>query len=338
MFEAGRAGARFWILRHGRSTFNGEQRFQGCSDGSELTAEGRVEARRAGAALAGIRFEAVYTSPLRRARETAIEVAAARRYETTVIVEPMAAEVELFGWEGRRYAEVCESEPEEYGNWRHAPAQFSLMDGEGRRRYPVVEAFERARRFWAGARALSGDVLVATHNGMGRALILSALGLGAESFHAIEQHNTGLSLIEFPAGGGARLKTMNSTAHLDAALPKIKGEKTGLRLVLSAGAEWAGAEGAARLTAGPEGWERLLERLREPGLRPLKTMVAEGAAGELGALLARLPGVPAELARACRVEEGGLSVLHFAGPNSRGVLQTLNFSARRHGARMEPAA
>ncbi len=60
------------LLRHGQSVYNAENRFTGFRD-VELTSRGRVEAVHAGTKLKnmGIKFDAVFTSTLRRAYETA---------------------------------------------------------------------------------------------------------------------------------------------------------------------------------------------------------------------------------------------------------------------------
>ncbi len=58
------------LLRHGQSEWNKENRFTGFHD-VELSELGREEARKAGVSLNDIRFDAVYTSTLKRANHTA---------------------------------------------------------------------------------------------------------------------------------------------------------------------------------------------------------------------------------------------------------------------------
>ncbi len=57
------------VVRHGQSTWNREDRFTGSTD-VPLTELGRSEARAAGEALRGFRFERAFTSELSRAWET----------------------------------------------------------------------------------------------------------------------------------------------------------------------------------------------------------------------------------------------------------------------------
>jgi len=63
---------RLFLIRHGRSTWNAEHRFQGWAD-PPLDDEGQEQARRLAERLQGNgkAMVALYTSPLRRAQETA---------------------------------------------------------------------------------------------------------------------------------------------------------------------------------------------------------------------------------------------------------------------------
>ena len=62
---------RVIIVRHGQSTYNTERRIQGRSDASQLTQKGRDDASKVGKALSNISFNAIYSSPLQRAKLTA---------------------------------------------------------------------------------------------------------------------------------------------------------------------------------------------------------------------------------------------------------------------------
>ena len=65
-----------YIIRHGKTDWNKECRFQGAKD-IPLNEEGRDAARKLGERLKGVHFDAVFSSPLSRAYETACIVSGA---------------------------------------------------------------------------------------------------------------------------------------------------------------------------------------------------------------------------------------------------------------------
>ena len=62
---------RVIIVRHGQSSYNSLKMIQGRCDESVLTEKGCEDARKVGAALSSLNFDAVYSSPLQRAKKTA---------------------------------------------------------------------------------------------------------------------------------------------------------------------------------------------------------------------------------------------------------------------------
>lgn len=76
----------FYYLRHGETESNANQLIAGSLD-VHLTDLGREQARTAAAALANVPITGVYSSPLRRARETAQPVAEALKLPVTIIEE-----------------------------------------------------------------------------------------------------------------------------------------------------------------------------------------------------------------------------------------------------------
>ncbi|NJM60177.1 MAG: histidine phosphatase family protein [Oscillatoriales cyanobacterium RU_3_3] len=68
---------RIILVRHGQSIYNQQGLYQGCCDDSLLTEKGRLTAYQTGLFLSNISLDAVYSSPLKRARETASEILSA---------------------------------------------------------------------------------------------------------------------------------------------------------------------------------------------------------------------------------------------------------------------
>jgi broad specificity phosphatase PhoE len=93
------------LARHGETDWNRARRFQGHADNS-LNATGRAQARDLAEALAGEGLEAVYTSDLRRAHETAEIVGELLRLPVTV--EPDLREIDVGSWSGLTYDQIGE--------------------------------------------------------------------------------------------------------------------------------------------------------------------------------------------------------------------------------------
>jgi probable phosphoglycerate mutase len=76
----------FYFLRHGETEANVARLISGGRE-VDLTARGREQAREAALVLGAEPISAIYSSPLRRARETAEPIAAALRLPVSIIAE-----------------------------------------------------------------------------------------------------------------------------------------------------------------------------------------------------------------------------------------------------------
>jgi broad specificity phosphatase PhoE len=158
------------LARHGETDWNRDNRFQGHAD-PPLNAAGREQARALAEALSGEPLAAVYTSPLRRAAETAEIVAAPHRLRA----EPIDGlrEVDVGSWEGRTRADLEQQQPEQFRRWLVEHEQ-GWEDGEtyeqmGRRVLPALLALAERHR---GER-----IIAVTHGGPIRAAIAAAGGI-----------------------------------------------------------------------------------------------------------------------------------------------------------------
>lgn len=226
-----------WLLRHGASTFNLQHRCQGCSDEPELTPQGHEEARLSAERLAAAGIQAVITSPLRRAADTAGELMKVlRAQDCTIMLETDARlrEIELYNWESLPFKEIRHRFPQQYCEWRLLPDSFQMQMTNNELRFPVRDLYDRSRSFWDYLLSTHSakSVLLVTHGGTIRALITTALGLGPEHFQSFQQSNCGLTLFRLLSGSRrANLELLNDTTHLGESLPKLKEGRRGMRLL-----------------------------------------------------------------------------------------------------------
>jgi broad specificity phosphatase PhoE len=156
------------LARHGETDWNRDGRFQGHAD-PPLNAAGRRQAVELSVALAPEQLAAVYSSPLRRAVETAEVIATAHGLEPVPV--DALREVDVGSWQGLTRAEVEKRFPEQHARW--------LEYGQG---WEDGETYEQmGERVVAAlldlAAAHNGDrILAVTHGGPIRAAIAFADG------------------------------------------------------------------------------------------------------------------------------------------------------------------
>jgi len=126
-----------WILvRHGATDWNRDGRYQGQADPA-LNDEGRAQAARLARRLEARPIEAVYSSDLQRARDTAEDIA--RAHGLPVLLELRLREINQGAWEGMLVEDIAAGFPEAWRAIRDDPLQARAPGGES-----VVEVAERA--------------------------------------------------------------------------------------------------------------------------------------------------------------------------------------------------
>ncbi|MDR1742174.1 MAG: histidine phosphatase family protein [Synergistaceae bacterium] len=204
------ADKKILLIRHGRTDWNDERRFQGISD-VPLNAEGTEQAALTSARLASERLGAVYTSPLSRAHATASAIAAPHGLVPTVV--DSLAEVGFGVWETMPIQTIKERDEEFFARWLDDPF-FTVPEGG--------EDWSSARRrIGEAADVVAGSghasVAVVSHGGVIRALFALLLGFDPHSVWSIKVSNCSLTGIE-RGSWGWQLAFSNDDLHLS--LPK----------------------------------------------------------------------------------------------------------------------
>ena len=158
------------LVRHGETDWNRDGRWQGGSD-TRLNDLGREQARELAEQLDGS-IDALYSSDLARARETAEIVAAKLGLE--VQVDPRLRERSFGSWEGLTMLEIEERFADSHRRWR-AGEGAGADDAEA-----FEDFFARVTEFLADVLRLHPDeeVLVISHGGSIR--VIHALAAGVD--------------------------------------------------------------------------------------------------------------------------------------------------------------
>ena len=199
---------RIVAVRHGETVWNAEMRMQGQLD-TELSAHGRWQAARAGAALAGEGIEAIVASDLCRALDTARAIAA-------VVGLPIATDTGLrersFGeFQGHTYAEIDALWPLEAARWRRHDPDFGPVGGETLTAF-FARAVAALTRIATAARGRT--ICVVTHGGVLDCLYRAATHVDLGATRTWELGNAAINRVLF-TDAGFTLVGWGDTGHLD---------------------------------------------------------------------------------------------------------------------------
>ena len=194
---------RIYLARHGQTDWNLEGRTQGGTD-IPLNDNGRRQAEQLKTRLAGLQLDAVYSSALRRSRDTAEIV----HGQVPVTSLPGLGERRFGKFEGRLTSDP-ETGPELQS--RQCSSDDSLDGGES------LNAFrERVRATIDTIRkqCASGSILIVGHSYTNRMILSVILGLTTEQMRSFDQVNDELYLIELEPGSSPHLWKLITDTNL----------------------------------------------------------------------------------------------------------------------------
>ncbi len=209
-----------YLIRHGESVSNAAGRVQGQED-VELSVTGHEQADAVAAwsrslleAADAPPIEELWSSPLRRARETAEAIAAATGLPLQIDDELRELHAGIF--QGHLWADLESRFPEAVARWRSGDADFAIPGGESRAQ---LAARGRAALERLAARPARGMIVVA-HGGILTAALGSLVGKSHPLLAAAAERpftklpalaNCSITRVRWP---GPELVSFNDTAHL----------------------------------------------------------------------------------------------------------------------------
>jgi len=198
-----------YLVRHGQTAWNKEEIFRGRTD-IPLDETGLRQAELAGEFFKDLEIEAIYSSPLSRAIQTAEKIAKFHSLK----VQPLEGLVDMsFGkWEGHAHLEIKESDPETYRQWREEPHLAKLPGGES---LEDVRARSMAALEEVVKKHPDGNIVLVSHRVVNKVLLCGILGIDNSHFWQIAQDTTAINLIQYRQGRYV-LSLMNETCHLKA--------------------------------------------------------------------------------------------------------------------------
>jgi broad specificity phosphatase PhoE len=201
------------LVSNGNTPWDKDKIFQGSKDIS-LDDLGREEAWAAGKWLKDENIHAVYTSPLSRARDTAIVIA--RHHNLEVLDLPGLADLSYGDWDGVPLKEVKVKYADLYRQWEAAPHTVCFPNGEP---LAVLRTRALATVEEVVQRHQDQTVLFMAHRAVNQVLIAAFIGLDNSNFWRIAQDTTAINRFHLVEDGRRVGKTwyitsINETGHL----------------------------------------------------------------------------------------------------------------------------
>ncbi len=218
---------RLVFVRHGLSSFNKKGIVQGRSNDSYLTNEGYEQAELAGEILKSINFDAIYSSPLIRASETAITIEKCLKSNHEIKFDDNLLEVNLEKWSGLTINEIKEKYPDDYQSWQNDPEKLTLKNKDNNEYEPIKDLFKQAKTFTDSLflnyeTKEEKNILIIGHNAILRCLILSLINRPEKGFRKLKLDNASISIINVQRGKDlfkTQIECINQTSHLGKNVP-----------------------------------------------------------------------------------------------------------------------
>lgn len=197
------------LIRHGQTVWNSQLRTQGHTD-IALDETGRLQSERLARRLSLNNIDAIYASPLQRAKVTAAAIAAPHG----LAVKEHALLIERnFGiWEGEPFQSLLEKYPNEIEQWETDPLAYTPPQAE-----PLSEVISRCMGFLTeiqNAHQEAQTVLVVGHSVPLRLMIAQLIGLAPQRIHSLRLDNAAYTELRLGKNNSI-LTVLNDTSHLN---------------------------------------------------------------------------------------------------------------------------
>jgi len=196
---------RLILVRHGESTWNKLKKVQGTRN-PRLSEKGRKQSQLLANRFNGMVFDAVYSSHLRRAYDTAKILT-----KSNICIVEDLQEIKLGVWEGKTINQVSKEYKEIYEKWYQKPLEVKIPGGETILDFKdrVVRTFDKIR-----AQHPNQNVLVVTHGGVITIYLAHLLEMNLNRVWSISLKNNSVTILEFYKDFPCLL-LFNDTCHLE---------------------------------------------------------------------------------------------------------------------------
>ena len=202
---------RLILVRHGQTEWNQLGRIQGRTD-IPLNDTGIMQARAAGEWLSQRRIDAVYSSPMQRAFDTATEIA--RPHGLPVISLDDIIEIDFGLWENKTADELKKLYPEYWNDWSWHLDEEKSANMQAESAYTILNRVKRALNSIFEENTAGSTAVVVSHTMPIKLIMANAIGLPLKSLQSIKVGNCGICELDMNTDMSGSLITWNESGYL----------------------------------------------------------------------------------------------------------------------------
>jgi alpha-ribazole phosphatase len=203
---------KLFLIRHGQTLWNREGRYQGDRD-IDLTEEGIRQASLTAEYLSDVKFSGIYSSPLKRAADTANIINEKNKEKNLkIIIRDNLKEMHFGKWEGMKFEQLGKVYHEEFHKWLSDPYNYCPTGGESfkqLRERSIKEIDNIVRENEKGS-----NVAVVTHGGVILSILVYWLKIPLARWRSIILHQGAISIAVVDRGF-PYISTINFAGHLN---------------------------------------------------------------------------------------------------------------------------
>lgn len=190
--------ARLYLIRHGKTLFNEERRYQGGGCDSDLTELGISQAAETAQKLKDMSFDKCYSSPLGRVQKTAEIILKHHRIANEL--DESLKELDFGDWEGMKFDKEFAPDPM-YREFWETPETFTGINSGGE------NCTDLMKRIYEGIESIcqrhkdTEKLLIISHGGAINAFLNVCLGIAVDKFWVLPRiKQASITIVDWHTG------------------------------------------------------------------------------------------------------------------------------------------
>ncbi|MCI1269604.1 MAG: histidine phosphatase family protein [Ruminococcus sp.] len=209
-----------YIVRHAEALGNIQGIFQGSID-LPITENGYRQLEALSERFKNIRYDAVYSSPLERARVTAEYIN--KNHGLEIKFEKFLEEINAGDFEGRKWSDLPAMYPNEYDAWKNSPDKFKAPNGE-----TMKQVYQRMTCGMKKicAKEIGKTIVVVSHGCAVKNFLCYCNGWDNSKMNELGwSDNTAVSLVKFDEKFKPEIVFLNDSSHLTEDISTMRFQK-----------------------------------------------------------------------------------------------------------------